>query len=268
MWPKKHHNINPEMAGGRQRIQLRNWYRQRLGQRLLRAERRELDKVLPNLFGYHLLQVGSPVDTLISAASLIPNRVLIESHANDIDESTGATIKPKLHAYAHALPIINDSVDVVLLAHTLEFEQDPHQVLREADRVLVPGGHIVLLGFNPFSPWGMWHLLVSRWSLPPWSGQFRSSRRIRDWLSLLGYDISVSHCFFYRPPVRNESIMRRMKIFERLGRRLWPFTGAVYLLVAKKRMVTITPIKLRWRPGRSLVGAGIVKPSAQRINDE
>jgi len=266
MWWKKHDNTKPELAGGRQRIQLRNWYRQKLGQRLWRAERRELDQVLPNLFGYHLLQVGSPVDTLLSATSLIPNRLILESHVSG--RSVPMKVRPQLHAYADALPIADDSVDVVLLAHTLEFEQDPHQVLREADRVLVPEGHIVLLGFNPFSPWGLWRLLISRWSLPPWSGQFRSSRRIRDWLSLLGYDVTVSHSFFFRPPVRSDGVMRRLKVLERAGRRLWPFAGAVYLLVAKKRMVAMTPIRPRWRPGRSLVGAGIVKSNAQRTIDE
>jgi SAM-dependent methyltransferase len=266
MWRKKQLNINPDTAGGWQRIHLRSWYRQRLGQRLLRAERRELDQVLPNLFGYHFIQVGSPVDSLLTSTSLIPNRIILESQVSK--SAATKQVQPQLYAHAHALPIQTDSVDVVLLAHTLEFEQDPHQVLREADRVLVPEGHIVLLGFNPFSPWGLWHLLASRWSAAPWSGQFRSSRRIRDWLSLLGYDITTNHCFFFRPPVQSDGLMRRMKIFERLGRRLWPFTGAVYLLVAKKRMVTMTPIKPRWHPGRSLVGAGIVKPSAQRVSDE
>jgi SAM-dependent methyltransferase len=266
MWQKKHHNTTPEPAGGQQRIQLRNWYQQRLGQRLLRSERRELDRVLPNLFGYYLLQVGSPVDTGLCTRSLIPNRMLLESHVSN--KAASQATKPQIHAYAHALPIANDSVDVVLLVHTLEFEQDPHQVLREADRVLVPEGHIVLLGFNPFSPWGLWRLLVSRWSSPPWSGQFRSSRRIRDWLSLLGYDITVSHSLFFRPPVRHQGVMRRLKVLERLGRRLWPFAGAVYLVVARKRMVTMTPIRPRWRPGRSLVGTGLVKPSTQRVRDE
>lgn len=266
MWRNKDDNTKAQLTGGRQRIQLRNWYRQRLGQRLLRAERRELDQVLPNLFGYHLLQVGSPVDTLLSASSLIPNRVLLET--NNPATAAAMKVKPQLHADAHALPIADDSVDVVLLAHTLEFEQDPHQVLREADRILVPEGHIVLLGFNPFSTWGVWRLLISRWSQAPWNGQFRSAFRIRDWLSLLGYDVTVSHSFFFRPPVRSEGVMRRLKLLELAGRRLWPFTGAVYLLVARKRMVTLTPIKPRWRPGRSLVGAGIVKSNVQRTSDE
>jgi SAM-dependent methyltransferase len=164
-----------------------------------------------------------------------------------------------MYTYAQALPILTDSVDVVVLAHTLEFEQDPHQVLREADRVLVPEGHVVILGFNPWSPWGLWHVLVSRWSRPPWSGQFRSLWRIKDWLALLGFDTTVSRGFFFRPPLRHDGVMHRLKVMEKLGQRFWPFAGAVYIIVAKKRVMRPTPIRPRWRPGRSLVGAGLVK---------
>jgi len=260
----KDHSTNTEISGGVRRRGLRDWYRQRLGQRLLRAERRELDEVLPNLFGYHLLQVGSPADEAMCTASLIPNRVLLESDL----ETTTAVRRPLMLAQAHALPILSDSVDVVVLAHTLEFEQDPHQVLREVDRVLVPEGHVVILGFNPWSPWGLWHLLVSRWAMPPWDGQFRSTRRIRDWLGLLGFDTTVCRGFFFRPPLHHDGIMRRLRIMEGLGRRCWPFAGAVYIVVAKKRVTTLTPIRPRWRPGRSLVGAGLVNSGSQRVMDE
>ncbi len=266
MAQKKHHSIHSESIGGVHRKRLRQWFRQGLGQRLLAAEQRILDEVVPNLFGYHLVQVGNPADQDLTETSLIPNHVLIESDWNAASEPEG--MKPQIHGYAQSLPIRTDSVDVVLLAHTLEFEVDAHQVLREADRVLVPEGHVVIIGFNPWSPWGIWHLLTSRWSTAPWNGQFRSARRIKDWLSLLGYDAIISQCFFYQPPIRHAGIMRRLEVLERIGLRCWPFAGAVYLIVGKQRMMTMTPIRPRWRPGRSLVGAGLVKPSAQRIKDE
>lgn len=266
MRQKKDHNIKPEMAGGYHRQHLRYWFRQTLGKRLLAAEQHILDEVMPNLFGYHLIQVGSPADKCLTQTSLIPNHVVIESAGDHREESI--ELKPQMVGVAHALPIRTDSVDVVLLAHTLESEQDAHQVLREADRVLVPEGHIVILGLNPWSLWGLWHLLISRWASPPWNGQFRSARRIKDWLSLLGYDTTASQCFFYRPPIGHVGVMRRLKVLDKIGRRCWPFAGAVYLIVGKKRMMTMTPLRPRWRPGRSLVGAGLVKPSAQRVKDD
>jgi len=268
MWHRKDDNTKSVISGAIKRQGLRDWYRRRLGQHMLLAERQVLDDVLPNLFGYHLLQVGYPVDEVLWASSLIPNRILLEA-GDEANAPTSPALRPLMMADAHALPILTDSVDVVLLAHTLEFEQDPHQVLREADRVLVPEGHVVILGFNPWSPWGLWHLLVSRWAAPPWNGQFRSLGRIKDWLALLGFDVGCSRSFFFRPPLRHEGLMRRLNVLERVGQRCWPFAGAVYIVVAKKRVMTPTPIRPRWRPGRSLVGAGLVKPSTQqRTMDE
>jgi len=254
------------MAGGRQRKRLRHWYQQSLGQLLISAEQQALDEVLPNLFGYHLIQVGSPVDQDLSTTSLIPNQVMIESHITSDDGAE--TLKPQVFGCSQSLPILSDSVDVVLLAHTLEFEQDAHQVLREADRVLVPEGHMVILGFNPWSLWGVWHFLTSRWASPPWNGQFRSMRRIKEWLSLLGYDTKTCQQFFFQLPIQHEGILRRLEVLDKIGRRCWPFAGAIYVVVGKKRMMTPTPIRPRWRPGRSLVGAGLVKPSTQRVRDE
>jgi SAM-dependent methyltransferase len=264
---KKDDSTKLAQSGGINRRGLRDWYRHRLGQHLLRAERQVLDDVLPNLFGYHLIQVGSPADEALCTSSLIPNRVLLESGLK-AQTSAVPALRPLMLAHAHALPILTDSVDVVVLAHTLEFEQNPHQVLREADRVLVPEGHVVILGFNPWSPWGLWHLLVSRWAAPPWNGQFRSMWRIRDWLELLGFDVTIGRGFFFCPPLPYEGVMRRLSVLEKLGQRCWPFAGAVYIIVAKKRVMTMTPIRPRWRPGRSLVGAGMAKTSTQRVMDK
>lgn len=222
-----------------------------------------LDEVLPNLFGYYLLQVGCPADAALCTSSLIPSRLLLES---DMGTQSGS-LRPQMSALAHALPIQTDSVDVVVLAHTLEFEQDPHRVLREADRVLVPEGHVVILGFNPWSPWGIWNLLLSRWAGAPWNGQYRSIGRIKDWLALLGFDARYSKGFFFRPPLQHEGLMRRLKVLEKIGHRCWPFAGAVYIIVAKKRVMTMTPIRPRWR-ATTLVGASLAKPSAQRSSDE
>ena len=178
MWRKRHRS-QPEIL----QRELRNWYSRDLGQRLFDIERCELEKVLPNLFGYHLLQIGSPINDALYETSLVSHRVYLE------ELGTGRlSCQPGIWAQADALPIISDSVDVVILPHTLEFSPQPHQVLREADRVLVPEGHLVILGFNPWSLWGIRHFVTGRWARAPWNGQFRSVMRVKDWLSLLGFE--------------------------------------------------------------------------------
>ena len=251
MWRKRHRS-QPEIL----QRELRNWYSRDLGRRLFAVERQELEKVLPGLFGYHLLQIGSPINDVLYETSLVSHRVYM-------DEFPGRnSSRPVLWGQAGALPIISDSVDVVILPHTLEFTAEPHQVLREADRILVPEGHLVILGFNPWSLWGIRHFLTGRWAKAPWSGQFRSIMRVKDWLSLLGFETRVANCYFFRPPMQPAGLMRRLALMEKFGQRWWPIFGAGYIVVAKKRVVTFTPVKPRWQPKRRLVNAGVVKPTA------
>jgi SAM-dependent methyltransferase len=240
---------------------LRVWYDTDLGRTLLAAEREALDAVLPDLFGYYLVQVGLPCNDYLLGASLIRRQVVIG------DTLPGIAWNDERVAHMRALPCLlplrNDSVDVVLLPHTLDFEHAAHDVLREAERVLVPEGHMVILGFNPWSLWGLrrmftWH----RRRTPPWSGSFRGSSRIRDWLALLGFDLVLARSCFFRPPMRKTGLMRRLQWLEALGARRWPYFGGTYIIVARKRVATLTPIKPRWRPRRSLVGAGAIKPTA------
>ena len=235
----------------------RNWCANRPGQWLLETERHELEEILPNLFGYHLLQVGCLSGEDMLGCSRVLHRVVVDIDADEVTDVFG------LYGRPDALPIDTDSVDVVLLPHTLEFENDPHQVLREVERVLVPEGHVVILGFNPWSIWGLWWNLRLRRGGPPWCGRFRGAIRIKDWLALLGFDTVVSQGYFFRPPFPHAGIMKRLGFMERMGRRWWPFMGGAYLLVAKKRVATLTPIKPRWRPRRSLVSANLTRPTLQ-----
>lgn len=237
---------------------LRFWYREPLGQRLLEIERRKLDAILPNLFGYHLLQIGSMVDDDLLAASRISHRVVV-------DVADGARLATLgLHGRPDQLPVASDSVDVVVLPHTLEYEADAHQALREVDRVLIPEGHVIILGFNPWSFWGLRRVFRRRREdTYPWCGRFRSLPRIKDWLALLGFDIVMTSGYFFRPPLQHDAIMRRLAFIETAGARWCSMLSGAYLLVAKKRQSTLTPIKPRWRSRRSLIGADIPEPTTR-----
>ncbi|TPW18798.1 MAG: type 11 methyltransferase [Halothiobacillaceae bacterium] len=231
------------------RQDLRHWYSRYLGQILHASEREQLEPVFNTLFGYHALQVGCLLGNDLLANSRIPHRVVMDPDKNEDHTAS-------IYAYPDALPISSDAVDMVLLPHTLEFERDPHEILREVDRVLIPEGHVIILGFNPWSLWGLFALWAKCWkkSGPPWCGRFLSLNRIKDWLALLGFEIIVVKQSFYRPPIQQKSITKRLQFMERLGQRYWPGLGGVYLLVARKKVTTLTPIKPRWRPRRALVG--------------
>ncbi|MEM7251164.1 MAG: class I SAM-dependent methyltransferase [Pseudomonadota bacterium] len=237
------------------------WFSRLPGQHILASELEVMAELLPDLFGYHLLFVGaSPYVTLVESsriqfASFIDTRI----DTGPAPATAVGTALPMVHASADDLPVSGDSIDVVVMPHVIEFQERPHDALREAERVLVPDGHLVLAGFNPFGFMGFWRALKRRRE-QPWNGQFFSLRRVKDWLALLGFDIvKVQHRFF-RPPVGSERLLAKVGALEKIGQRGWPYLGGTYVILARKRLTTVTPIRTRWRP-RRLVSVGLAEPA-------
>lgn len=229
---------------------MRAWFAHAPGRWFQAEERAQLAEALPNLFGYHLLQLGDLYSRGCLGSTRIPHCVVLDRWLQDCAPA-GERVRSAIRGGLEQLPIATDSLDVVFLPHTLEFTEDPHQILREVDRILIPEGHVVVLGFNPWSLWMLWRLALGWHSRPPWCGHFISQMRLKDWLQLLGFDIVRSQCYFFRPPLAHKGIMKRLRFLDRLGQRWWPFFGAGYVLVARKRVATLTPIKTSWHRARS-----------------
>ena len=162
-----------------------------------------------------------------------------------------------VRATPEELPFDERSADVALLPHTLDFSDDPYPVLREVSRVLRPEGHVVILGFNPMSLWGLRRLLTRRPRPAPWSAHFFRLARVKDWLGLLDFECTQGSMLYYRPPVRREPAMDRLYFLEHTGDRWWPMIAGVYLIVAKKRVFGMTPLPVKWKTAKvvGLVGA-------------
>ena len=156
------------------------------------------------------------------------------------------------------LPIVSGSVDAVLLPHTLELAADPYAVLREADRILAAEGQLILLGFRPASLWGL-AAAASRSGFPPGLRRTLSGARVRDWLRLLSYEIVSVRPYLYHLPRAPrggpDSVLPGML------RRGWfyPWPAAAYVIKARKRVYTLTPIRPRLREWRTVIG-GLVGP--------
>jgi SAM-dependent methyltransferase len=227
---------------------LHHWLKTPLGQRLLDAEVELLQQILPHLFGYHLLQIGSVGQGRLLDSSRIMHRCVLSRHADLISHPYSS-----VYAIADALPIAHDSIDVVLLPHTLEFEDHPHEILREVERVLIPEGHIVILGFNPISLWGISRWFLTRRQTAPWCGRFLTILRLKDWLALLGFEVIELQFFFFAFPFHNDNLKNYTSSLEKIAARWAKNLGVVYLLVAKKRVATLTPIKPKWQLQQALV---------------
>ncbi|HHM06465.1 MAG TPA: methyltransferase domain-containing protein [Gammaproteobacteria bacterium] len=227
-----------------QREALRQWFKTPLGLSLLGDERLVLDAVLDTLFGYYALQIGVAADADLLAKSRIRQRMVLDAALlgpGQVSAGPGALGEPD------ALPVMTDCIDLVLLHHTLEFEPDPHEVLREVDRILIPEGHVIIVAFNPWSLWALKRRLRKRQARPPWCGHYLGLNRLKDWFRLLGFDIELVRPVAFRPPLEQERLMQRLQFMERAGRRWWPMFAGVNIVVAKKRVATLTPIKPRWR---------------------
>lgn len=243
-----------------ERHAVRAWFAGGLGSSLLAQEQQEISDLLQDLFGYYLLQLGAVTAADLLQASRIRLRLVVDRAPPPL------LAGPQIRAHVDTVPLCTDCIDVVLLHHTLEFAPDPHAVLREVERVLIPEGHVLIVAFNPWSLWGLWRLVRRRGRRPPWCGRFLGLARIKDWLGLLGFDTVEVRQIFFRPPLRHEGVMRRLRFLERAGARLWPLLAGVHIVVGKKRVATLTPIKTRWRPNRGLVGAGeVVKPTSGQV---
>jgi SAM-dependent methyltransferase len=251
-------DINPEQKAWQE---LRTWYAGPSGARLGAAERELLSGILPDMFGYHLVQVGLPDGHDWLGGSRINHHILLDlARTNGSGERSDAG----LFAAADRLPVASESVDVVVLPHTLDFHPRPHAILREVDRVLIPQGYVIILGFNPVSLWGLSRVFMTWHKQMPWRGQYYTQTRLRDWLALLGFDCTPRQGVFFRPPFANEKVMQKLMFMERFGQRCCPFISAVYALTARKRMSTLTPIRPRWRTQRKLVG--VAEPTARNMH--
>ncbi len=240
------------------RQRLCQWFGESPGRSLQAIESHRLREVWPHLYGTTVLQLGCIGGMDLLDCCVAPTRIVLDL------PGTGGLRPPGLVAgVPEALPFDTRSVDLVLLPHTLEFSADPHQVLREVERVLSPEGYAVILGFNPFSLWGGWRLFARGGGRVPWCGQFIQLTRIKDWLKLLGFDLTRGRMLFYRPPLRNEAVMDRLYFLDRMGDRWWPLAGAVYLLVARKRVAGMIRLRPAWT-ARAVLANAVTRPLARR----
>lgn len=211
------------------------WYDTPLGRYALARERTIVDAMVDDIFGFHAVQLGVPGIDLL-AVNRIP-------HKHTVDPIEAASVK----AHFHELPFAQASVDLVVMAHVLEFTDVPHEILREVDRVLIPEGRVVIVGFNPWSLWGLRRAIASAKEGLPWSGEFVSLVRMKDWLSLLGYDLSAGKLACYAPPFENDRWRERFGFMEPAGDRWWGVAGGVYVLEAIKRVIGMRVITPAWQ---------------------
>ena len=205
---------------------------------MLDWELAQFESATEDVFGYKAVQVGLPgLDFL---------------HGNRIPFHLTLALEPgaQLAADPMQLPLANQSVDLVVLPHVLETTADPHLVLREAERVLMPEGQLVISGFNTASLWGLRRKLARRGSGSPWDARVVGLLKLKEWLQLLGFELNGGRFGCYAPPFSQRRWLERFGFMEKAGERWWPICGSVYVVRAVKRVAGMRLVTPNWRDKR------------------
>jgi SAM-dependent methyltransferase len=246
----------PELSSQQERMSnpdLLRWLESAQGGYVLDWEQSMFDAAVADIFGFNALQIGLPQFDFLRA-----NRVPLRQKAGPagaVDVLCDFT----------ALPFAGQSTDLVVMPHVLEFSCDPHHILREIERILIPEGQVIITGFNPLSLWGVRNR-TQRHGVFPWNGSYLSAARLKDWLKLLDFEVDDCHFGCYAPPFEQERWLRRWHFMESAGRRWWNFSGAVYQLRAIKRTHAMRLITPNWP--KKMLRAKALRPIAQKESNE
>lgn len=262
--------MNSEIIG------LTDWLKTPPGRYLLNWERAHFDLAVSDIFGYHALQLGLPELNALQAnrmphkwLALTPTpgesartSMLKGRAVNEMAPCAGSSPRAALLTDSAALPFPESSLDLVVLPHTLELGEDPHSALREVERVLVPEGRVVISGFNPVSLWGLRQrqdYFYGRFGYDdfflPKTGDFIGYWRLRDWLRLLNFEVESARFGCYRPALNSQKWLDRFDWMDSAGERWWPIFGAVYFIVAVKRVRGMRLLEPAWKARKAPVAA-------------
>lgn len=207
--------------------------------------------MLPDIFGRYLLQIGSwgRDGELVRKCETLNHAVI--GSVTDCGDSALVEVE--------RLPVAAKTVDAVVLPHALEYSRNPHNILREANRILTDRGRMFVLGFNPWGLWGMRERLGLRYASFPEGAHFYAAGRVCDWLELLDLEVSEVRRFgvgfpWARPRSDGDGWSP--------GSLLKPFAEA-YMVCARKRVL---PLNMVGRVQRAQVRplVGVASPAARR----
>lgn len=215
---------------------LSEWFASPQGAYVLARERQYFDQTVGDIFGYNALQLG------------LPEHDFLRNNRMPLRFCGGNQPGNAVRLVCTELPFDTDSMDLVLIPHVLEFSENPHQVLREVERVLRPEGSLIISGFNPRSLWGLHRAMGLREGYP-WEGRFIALPRLKDWLALLGFEVVGGRFAAYAPPFQQTRWLERSAFMEKAGDRWWAVSGGVYFLHAIKRVPGMRLIKPKWNKG-------------------
>lgn len=221
------------------------------GKTILNIEKQWVDQIITKWFGSYLLHFGEIGAGELCEQSRISRHAVI---------SPNLTSQTTICCAFDELPFASESVDCIILPHVLENTLDPLSILKEVERILIADGHVIILGFNPYSPSGLWRIMGS-WRTMQSEPYFYSSRQLKLWLFELGFEVVREFRGFCRPPLSNTKWLEKLIWMEKLL-----FISNIYGLAIQKRRL-ISPAQIL-RPARQPRWANVPEPTVLRHDND
>lgn len=219
-----------------------------LGREVLETEKKIICDLLKNHYGKQALLVGVPfLADLLSSTDILHRTLLTPFHPHD-------TSFMAIESDFSDLPILTGAADLVILPHTLEFVDNPRQLLAEACRMVKPEGLIVVCSFNPYSAWGLKKLITSKTDVMPKFHQLISPGQIKNWLQLAEFTTENHRAALFRPPCKREKLFGNIQFIERIGAVFFPYAGGINIIAARAKVIPLTPIKMKWKQKLGHIG--------------
>lgn len=208
------------------------WYQTPRGKLLQQLEAEYLQRSITVSCKQTILQIGGlDWESEFIDCSLYKNFIVLDA------KRLGCNKAKKIQAKAYSLPLQNNSVDMIIIPHLLEFDAFRFQTMREVERVLKPEGILVILNFNPWSLWIRYQYLWDKRMADSWGGHFISRSRILDWLKLLNFEVTVSSEF------KLDAVKSTYGKFITRGQSLTSTAYAIKAIKRRYNLIPLTPIK-------------------------
>lgn len=230
--------------------QWNDWVRGQLGATLLETEKDFLNRHFSQHYGQYALLLGVPNQHVLIEKLPFSMHIVLSPLIN-----RNKNIQYIEGSYKE-LPIASGCADFVVLPHTLEFLDNPRQLLNEACRIVRPEGKIVIFCFNHYSLWGLSRWLSNHKEVP-WSANTISANQVKLWLSLADFQLINHEMLMFRPPISSPSLLKKLAFLEFIGNKTHAFFGGVYAITAQAKVIPLTPIKLHWKQQISTVQASL-----------
>lgn len=239
---------------------IEQWFESDLGKNILSLQQDKLDTLMPEVFGYHLMQMSVLNNLPLSRQSPVSHHFSLGFNPHKIAVKVEETIDKKndkenfsiatsaISEFEH-LPIDEESIDAAILHHVLDYSTDPHRLLRETARTIISNGFIVIIGFNPSSAL-MLKKQIGRCIKRSDHWRYHDLRkdRVIDWLRVLGFKPMLVQYGYHSLPF-NASFSSKL---DKILAQLLPSLGAFYIIVARKHVIPMTVIREPWKKRRAL----------------